>query len=208
MNNIREPAVVYGKTKLTLEEYLQYEDTAQQKHEYFQGEIFAMAGASDRHNIISVNMLAEFKNQLKGKPCRPFGSDFRIYIPENTLFTYPDISIICGKFILKDKENTLDKYRDPARQPSVITEILSGSTKNYDRGDKFKLYRDIPSLKEYILVDSEAIGIEVFRINEKGHWELDEHKSIHEVLHILTVDISLPLLQIYSESDLEHAGAN
>jgi Uma2 family endonuclease len=203
MYDIREPEVVYGKTKLTMEEYLQYEETSQQKHEYFQSEIFAMAGAGDRHNIISINLVGELRAQLKGKPCRPFGSDFRIHIPENTLFTYPDISIVCKKFLQDDKEkSTLSRYLNPARQPSIIIEILSEATKNYDRGDKFKLYRDIPALREYILIDSEAIGIEVFRINANGHWELEEYKSIEEALHSPMLTMSIPLREIYEETEL------
>jgi Uma2 family endonuclease len=91
---------------------------------------------------------------LKGKPCKPFGSDLRIHIPENTLFTYPDISIICNEI----KTSPVDL--DTAILPTVIIEILSSSTRNYDHGGKFKLYRDIPSLKEFILIDSESIGVE------------------------------------------------
>ena len=203
MIETREPAIVYGKKKLTIEEYLHFEETAEQKHEYFQGEIFAMAGAGDRHNIIYINLLRELSISLVDKPCRPFGSDFRIHIPENTLFTYPDISLICRKFTLDDKtKSKAEKYRDPARQPSVIIEILSASTKNYDRGDKFKLYRDIPALKEYILIDSEAIGIEAFRVNTSAHWELEEYKVVGEVLSIPTVEVSLPLKIIYADTEL------
>ena len=200
MYEVREPVVVFNKAKVSIEEYLQYENTTQQKHEYYQGEIFAMAGADDRHNIISVNLIEALAGRLKGKSCRPYGSDFRIYIPENTLFTYPNISIVCGKFLSTDKADEIDKYKDPARQPSVIIEILSESTKSYDRGDKFKLYRDIPALKEYILINSESIGIEAFRINLKGHWELEEYKTIQETLPLPTLDITLPLKEIYEET--------
>lgn len=96
---VRDPIVVYNKSKLSVEEYLQFEKASRDKHEYFKGEIFAMAGAGARHNVIFSNFFISIGIQLKGKPCKPYGSDLRIHIPENSLFTYPDISIICGEII-------------------------------------------------------------------------------------------------------------
>src|SRR6266542_3672681 len=96
MHEVREPAIAYGKQKLTIEEYLQYEKASTEKHEYYKGEIFAMSGASNRHNWIFKNLYGNLAQQLKGNPCQPFGPDMRMHILENTLFTYPDISIYCG----------------------------------------------------------------------------------------------------------------
>lgn len=160
---IKEPATAYGKKKFTIEEYLQIERANEQKHEYFNGEIFAMPGASPRHNVIFRNLYGDLAYRLRGKPCQPYGSDMRVHIPENTLFTYPDISIFCNDIVTDEGDN------DIFVQPSVLIEILSPSTKNYGRGTKFKLYRDIPTLKEYVLIDSEAINVEIFRLND-GHW--------------------------------------
>lgn len=193
---VREPIVVHNKSKLTAEEYLQFEKESLHKHEYFKGEIFAMAGAGARHNVIFSNLFIGIGSQLKGRPCKPYGSDLRIHIPENTLFTYPDISIICGEII----PSQIDA--DTAILPIVLIEILSPSTKNYDRGGKFRLYRDIPALKEYILIDSESISIEVFRINGQGHWELEEYRSIENILTIPAVDLSFPLKEIYEGTKL------
>lgn len=159
MTELREPVVAYGKKIFTIEEYLAYENASPKKHEYYQGEMFAMAGAGHLHNLIFSNLFIELGIRLKGKKCRPYGSDMRTYIPENTLFTYPDISIVCGE----PASSPIDK--NSFTSPTVIIEILSRSTKNYDRGEKFMLYRDIPSLKEYILIDSESIHIEAFRLN-------------------------------------------
>jgi Uma2 family endonuclease len=193
---VREPLTVYNKSILTVEEYLQYEEAADQKHEFYRGEIFAMAGAGIRHNIIFSNVFIELGLRLKGKSCRPFGSDLRVHIPQNTLFTYPDITIICGDLSPSyHDENTVTS-------PAVLIEILSSSTKNYDRGIKFKLYRDIPTLKEYILIDSDSIGIEVFRINELRHWELEEYKTKSETLTIPSLNISLPLSEIFEGTKL------
>ncbi|MCC6290268.1 MAG: Uma2 family endonuclease [Chitinophagaceae bacterium] len=189
---VREPAIAYGKKKFTIEEYLAMEEAATEKHEYYRGEVFAMSGPKIPHNTISINMLVELGNKLKGKKCRPFNSDQRIHIKAKTLFTYPDISIICG-----DPE-TLDNDNWNILNPAVIIEILSPATKNYDRGEKFKLYRDIPTLKEYILVDSESIHIEIFRLNEAGHWELEEYKSAEEMIYIKTIDEKISVADIYS----------
>ena len=188
---VREPLVAYGKKNFTVDEYLQWEQKSGWKHEYYQGAIFAMSGAKINHNIISVNVLTFLKQRLSAKSCRPFNSDQRIYIPGNTLFTYPDISIVCGEII------TLDNDEKNILNPLVIIEVLSNSTKSYDRGDKFKLYRDIQSLKEYILIDSESITVETFRINRHDHWELEEYKKIDDALSIQTVQLSLPLSEIY-----------
>jgi Uma2 family endonuclease len=207
MHEVREPAVVYGKSKFTVQEYLEMERNSLEKHEYYKGEIFTlhragevninmMSGAGARHNIISVNVIRELAVALRGKDCKPYGSDMRINIPENSLYTYPDVSIICGDIISSEED------KDTAVAPVVIIEILSSSTRQYERGEKFKLYRDIPSLKEYILVDSESITIEAFRLNERNHWELQEYKNLNDVLIVPTVAVSIPLQHIYEGTKL------
>jgi Uma2 family endonuclease len=193
MEEVNEPAVAYHKNNTSIEAYLEYERAATVKHEYYKGEVFAMSGASNRHNKIFSNLFGDIHYKLKGKKCQPYGSDMRVHIPENTLFTYPDISIFCGDII------TLDKEEDSAIGPTVIIELLSPSTKNYDRGEKFKLYRDIPALKEYVLIDTEAIGVEAFHINNNGHWELMEYKLMNDVLAFPTLQIQVPLTIIYYE---------
>ena len=193
---IKEPAVAYEKQKYTIEEYLQMERASEVKHEYYQGEIFAMSGPKVPHNIIAGNMYGELRQKLKGKSCRPFNSDQRIYIPQNSLFTYPDISIICGEII------TLNKDDWNILNPSVIIEVLSPGAKDYDRGGKFKLYRDIATLKEYILVDSETVSIEVFRINDGGHWELEEYRKIDDSLSVKWIGVSIPVIEIYEGTKL------
>jgi Uma2 family endonuclease len=195
-NELREPAVAYGKNKFTIEEYLEFEKISEEKHEYYKGEIFAMSGPKVAHNIIAGNIYGELKQRLKGKTCRPFNSDQRIYIPQNSLFTYPDISIICGEIITlnNDDWNILNS--------SVVIEVLSPGTKDYDRGGKFILYRDIATLKEYILVDSETVSVEAFRINDGGHWELEEYKKIDATLLVKTVQVSIPVTEIYEGTKL------
>src|SRR5258708_3289457 len=195
-NEVREPEVVYGKSKFTAEEYLEMERASVTKHEYYKGEIFAMAGVAPVHNVICKNLNRDVASWLKGKPFQPYGSDTRVHIPENTLYTYPDISIFCKDIVLTNKDD--DNYIGP----SVLIEILSPSTRNYDRRAKFKLYQDIPTLKEYILVDSEAVGVEGWRLNEQKRWELQRYKDLSSILEIQTVGFTVSLREIYDGTHL------
>ena len=196
MHEVREPAITYGKQKLSIEEYLQFEKESIDKHEYYLGEIFAMSGGSNKHVKIHSNLFIALGSLLKGKFCQPYGSDLRIHIPQNSLFTYPDLAIICNDLISSDIDE------DSFIQPAIIFEILSPSTRQYDRGEKFRLYRAIPGLKEYILIDSESINIEAFRINEKGFWELHEYKSINDQLALPSLSIAISIQEIYEGTKL------
>jgi Uma2 family endonuclease len=194
---VKERVPSYNTKKISQADYLSLEKEALEKSEYYKGEIFAMAGASARHNKIFSNLFGNLFAELKGRPCQPYGSDLRIHIPENTLYTYPDISIICGDIV----SSQLDE--DTAIKPTALIEILSTATKDYDRGTKFKLYRDIPTLLEYILVDSESVSIEVFRKNSSAHWELEEYKTLEEIMIIGCVGINMLLSEIYDGTKLE-----
>lgn len=193
---LQDPALAYQKKHWTIEEYLEMENDSDEKHEYYKGEIFAMSGSKVPHNIISTNLLVALSAKLKGKGCQPFNSDQRVHIEKNGLFTYPDVSIVCGeiKTLNDDDWNILN--------PVVVIEVLSKSTKSYHRGDKFKLYRDIPSLKEYVLVDSEHLSVEVFWVNEKGNWELLEYKSLDDNILLHAIPVSLPLKELYEGTSL------
>lgn len=188
-NEVKEPVPKFNY--ISTEEYLAEERAALEKHEYYKGEVFAMSGASLEHNIISRNMMVFVGGKLKGKACQPFGSNLRIHIPPNTLFTYPDLTIFCDKPVLTDNSF------DTALNPVVIIEILSPSTRNYDMGIKFMLYRDIETLKEYILIDSEAVYVQKHLRQPDNSWVLTEIKQIQEALHIHTIELSIPLTEIY-----------
>lgn len=181
------------KSSISENEYLEAERKALNKHEYYRGEIFAMAGATIEHNILFGNLFGELTNKLKGKNCKPFGSDLRVHIPSNSLFTYPDITVICGKI------ETAEGKPDTVLNPSVIFEVLSEATKDYDRGSKFMLYRAIKTLKEYILIESTgSVMIEKYQINNDGLWELQEYKNQEDILKIEHLDIEIPLSEIYA----------
>lgn len=176
---------------ITEKEYLDAERLATVKHEYYKGEVFAMGGASFSHAKISMNCSVDLGNKLDGKDCQPYGNDVRIHIPKNSLYTYPDLTIICGEIA------ETDDHFDTATNPSVIFEILSPSTKNYDKGGKFTLYRNINTLKEYILIDSECISVEKFTKNQDNTWTFEEYTSIENSFPISTVSIEMQLSKIY-----------
>jgi Uma2 family endonuclease len=182
-----------NKKFITPEEYLEKEAISLDKHEYFQGEVFAMSGASISHNVISMNCSFDLKLKLKGKPCKPYGSDLRVHIPANTLYTYPDLSVICNEI-----EKTNDKF-DTIKNPTVIFEILSKSTRNYDQGEKFALYRQIESLKDYILIDTDEVKVIKHSKNTDNSWNLIEYKSINDAFLISSLGIEMELTSIYDD---------
>ncbi len=173
-------------------DYLDFERSAQERHEYYRGEIFPMSGASFEHNVIEDNLRLVIGNHLKGKSCRSFGSNLRIHIPINSLYTYPDILIIC------DQPKFQDQHFDTVLNPMVLIEILSPSTANYDRGAKFDLYREIESLKEYILVDSTSYHCVHYSRNIDNTWVLSEMKNVNEYLPIISVDLKIALSEVYA----------
>ncbi|HEV7783627.1 MAG TPA: Uma2 family endonuclease [Chitinophagaceae bacterium] len=188
-NEVKEPAAKFNF--VSPEDYLAIERASEEKHEYFKGEVFAMSGASREHNIISKNLNTVVLPFLAGKDCNMFGSDLRIHIPENSLFTYPDFLIICGDWITTDNE------KDTVTNPSVIVEILSRTTRDYDRGTKFNLYRSIKMLKEYILIDSLNVSVEIFTRQNNDKWVLSECKYRSESFMISTIGMTIRLSDVY-----------
>lgn len=178
------------------QEYLELEREAEYKSEYYRGELFAMAGAGRNHNRITENLSGEVYIALRGKSCQSFSRDMRIHIPENTLYTYPDVLITCGKL------EFLDEKTDTLLNPSVIFEVLSPGTVAYDRGEKFHLYRSIRTLTEYVLVDSQKVGADVYRKGENGVWYLASTAyDIEGSIEIGQIGLSLKMADIYRQTE-------
>jgi Uma2 family endonuclease len=190
-NEVKEPAPKLNY--VSPEDYLQMERASDVKHEYYKGEVFAMSGASWEHNVIAKNINTIVLPFLKGKSCNMYGSDLRIHIPENTLYTYPDFSIICGK------PETTGKEKDTIIEPTALIEILSKSTKDYDRGSKFMLYRSIKTLKEYILIDSTMIFVEHYQKEADNSWRLTEFKQLSDSFNITTISLNILLSDLYED---------
>ncbi len=183
---------------MTPEDYLEFEKDSEIRHEYCGGEIFAMTGASLNHNQINHNISGELRNRLKESHCRCFSSDMRIKVEVMDKYTYPDIVIACGDIKL-EKTKGLDTLLNPI----VIMEILSDSTEAYDRGEKFRHYRLIPSLMEYILVSQTHCLVERFVRDEDGGWKYFSYEDVGLGVKIESIDCELPLSEIYYRVDFE-----
>lgn len=182
-----------AKTLISEQPYLDEERKALHKSEYYKGEIFAMARTNRDHNGIVGSTIAEIGQYLKGGNCCIFPSDLRVHNTENTLYTYPDVTIVCGK------GEYLDEEFDTLLNPTVIIEVLSPSTEDYDRGTKFKLYRSIPSLKNYVLISSTEFAAEIYSRKENDEWILQTAKNKEDSIHISAIDYDLALMDVYAQ---------
>jgi Uma2 family endonuclease len=184
------------KTNFTAAEYLSMERAASEKHEFAFGEIFAMTGASARHVVIVTNLVREISNQLLQRPCQVYSSDLRVCIDADNRYAYPDVVVICNQ------PKFLDDTLDTLLNPELIVEVLSESTRNYDRGDKFQQYRGIPSFREYLLVDQERVHVERYSKQSDGTWSLWETDSLADVVQLESLGVALPVSVIYFKIDL------
>ncbi len=179
------------KQVMTEDEYLAFERASEQKHEFFRGEIFAMAGASRQHAGIKENLSIEIGVRLKGSPCRTFSADLRVKVKRTGLFTYPDFMIVCGQ------PEFDPKAEDTLVNPQVVIEILSKSTESYDRGAKFRHYQRLPSVKEYVLVSQDRIQVERFVRQEDETWILTTYDDPAGEFSLATVPVRVPLVDVY-----------
>lgn len=180
----------------TPEEYLALERQAQCKSEYYAGEIFAMAGASRWHNLIVTNVLRELSLQLKGRPCTTYPSDMRVKVSPTGLYTYPDVTVVCGEAQFEDNQ------QDTLLNPTLIVEVLSESTEAYDRGGKFAHYRKLTSLMEYVLITQTKPHIEHYVRQPDNRWLLAEADNLQGTLHLPSIDCRLALAEVYDKVDI------
>jgi Uma2 family endonuclease len=178
---------------ITEEEYLEQERASKVKHDFYQGEIFAMVGASERHSLIVSNVIGELRSQLKKTPCRVYPGDMRLKVRETGLYTYPDAMVICGK------REFADDQQDTVLNPDVIIEILSDSTESYDRGWKFENYRKLSSLKEYVMISQNKRKIERYHKDGNGNWVLSESDEVNPAITIGAIDCRLTHSEVYDK---------
>jgi Uma2 family endonuclease len=177
--------------RLSPEEYLALERRSEEKHEYLDGEIFAMTGASRQHNLIALNIAASLHAQLADRPCEPYMGDMRIQVAATGLYTYPDVVVVCGEPQLAD-----DSF-DTLLNPTLIVEVISPSTEGYDRGKKFAHYRALESLAEIVLVSQERIEVERFSRQPEGGWLLLEANRLEDRLPLPSIGCELSLAAVY-----------
>ncbi len=183
------------KTKLTPEEYLEFERKSEERHEYFDGEIFAMSGAKRNHNKIVGNLSGLIWQHLKGKDCEFYPTDMRVFVPETGLYTYPDLVVVCGEPKFKD-----DVF-DTLLNPVLLIEVLSESTESYDRGKKFQHYRSIESLQEYVLVSQDEARIEKYVKQGDGFWILSEAVGLESEIEFSSIECGIALSEVYDKID-------
>ena len=181
---------VQPKTRYTLQEYLDLERSAEVRHEYLDGEIFAMVGASWPHVVIVSNLVTRLSPQLRERGCQAVSSDLRVKISAIGLYTYPDIAVVCGKPQLEQPGDTLIN-------PTMIIEVLSDSTEAYDRGKKFEHYRTVGSLTDYVLVSQDKVLVEHFSRQADGRWLYTAANKLTDSISITTLGCALNLAEVY-----------
>lgn len=189
MRGMGEAAV---KLRMTAQEYLAFERASEEKHEFADGEIFAMSGGTFEHSVIAQAIGAVLRNALMGRKCAVQNSDMKVHIPITGRYVYPDVAVVCGR------PEFVDDSRDTLLNPRIIVEVLSPSSEAYDRGDKFTNYRTLPSLKHYILAAQDKPFIEVFtRQEEGGGWVLHEYR-VGQQFSLESPECTIDVDQIYA----------
>ncbi|MDB6109209.1 MAG: hypothetical protein JWR69_959 [Pedosphaera sp.] len=187
--------------RLTEAEYLKLERQADFKSEFFGGEMSARSGGSRWHSLIATNLAREFSTRLRGRPCVAYSSDLRVKAEASGLYTYPDLSVVCGE------QRFVDEQVDALLNPTVFVEVLSDSTEAYDRGKKFELYRQIPSLQEYLLVSQREPRIEQFIRQSGGEWLLRDAVGLNTQLALPSLQINVTLAEVFANVEFPPATA-
>ncbi len=190
-----------SRNRISPEEYLAIERKADYRSEYFDGEMFAMAGASRSHNRIVTNLVSGLDVQLKTRQCNVYSSDMRVNVPQTSLFTYPDVVVTCG-----EERFTDDEY-DVLLNPNLIIEVLSDSTEAYDRGKKIFHYQQIDSLSEYLLVSQHVQRVERFAKQNATQWLYTDFRAPGEEIRMPSIACSLTLQEIYHKVESHPLGA-
>ena len=188
------------KIRFTPQEYLALERKSETRSEFYNGEIFAMSGASREHNLIAGNLFRDIGNQLEDRPCETYVNDIRVLIEATGLYTYPDVVVVCGEPRFQDREV------DTLLNPTVLVEVLSPTTEAYDRGAKFRHYRRISSLREFVLISQDRMMVE--RYTRQGNdWVLSDLTDPDQVLKLESIGCQIPLGRIYAKIKFPEPGA-
>jgi len=184
---------VQAEQHISMEEYLAAERQAETKSEYWDGLVVAMSGASRAHNLIVVNIASELRMQLKGRDCEVYAGDMRLRIPSTNFYTYPDVIVVCGDPEFEDSE------MDTLLNPTLIVEVLSKSTEDYDRGRKSAYYRSLGSLSEYLLVPQDQRPVEQYQRQASDRWMLTQINDRQSALHLSSIECELSLQEVYDK---------
>lgn len=188
-----------AKPDISPEEYLARERVAETKSEYFNGETFAMSGASPAHAVIVLNVGAELRAQLRQRACTVYTSDLRVKVSPTGLYAYPDVVVVCGEPRFDDEQ------RDTLVNPKLIVEVLSKSTEDYDRGRKFEHYRSIDAFAEYVLIAQDKPHVEHFFRQPDNRWLLSETRNLSDRIEVASIGAYLALADVYEKVAFEAA---
>ncbi|MCC6391486.1 MAG: Uma2 family endonuclease [Bryobacterales bacterium] len=181
--------------KFTQAEYLELERAAERRSEFIDGEIVMMAGGSLRHSLVINNLQTALSRRLENSPCDVFNADLRVCIRWGKLITYPDITVLCGP------PEFIDNRKDTLTNPTFLVEVLSPSTKDFDRGEKSLQYRRLPSLREYLLVDPASVNIEHYKRLPNGNWEVSEIRGADSAITLACLGCEIPVTEIYRNAE-------
>jgi Uma2 family endonuclease len=184
--------------RFTPTEYLAWEEQQEFRHEYVDGEVYAMSGGTVNHGEIAANVINILSNHLRGSGCRVLTSDVKVQTVEPNSYLYPDVSVTCD-----DRDRRATKF---ISYPCLIVEVLSPTTEAYDRGDKFALYRRSTTLQDYVLVSTNAMRVDLYQRNERGRWEILSYDA-GDVIELPSVNLSVPVAQIYEDIVLSEESA-
>jgi Uma2 family endonuclease len=182
----------------TPEDYLVFDRASENKNEFLDGVIYAMGGATARHVQIVGNVARELGNQLRDKPCVVYSADLRVQVSQGGLYAYPDVVIVCGD------PTFIDSNLDTLTNPLLIVEVLSDSTKNYDRGEKFERYRSIKSFREYLLIAQDKVHVEQYIRQDDGSWVLRETNNLSDIIELDSIACRIPVAEIYLKISIKN----
>ncbi|HLC16170.1 MAG TPA: Uma2 family endonuclease [Thermodesulfovibrionia bacterium] len=188
--------LILQKTYLTPHEYLTIERKAERKSEFFNGEMFLMAGASPRHVLIVTNVVYELRQQLKKRPCTVYSANLRLKVSSTGLYTYPDVIVVCGKPQFDDEQE------DTLLNPTLIVEVLSESTAYYDRGKTFERYRTIQTLREYILIAQDKHHVEQYVFQPENLWIMSKTNGPDASVHLSSIGCNLAMDEVYDKVEM------
>ncbi len=185
---------------ISVEEYLKIENETKTKHEYHDGDIYALAGGTLNHGLLCGNAYAEIRNKLsnKGSKCIPFTSEVKIFIKKRNSFVYPDAMVICGEIEKSEEE------KNSVINPVLIVEVLSKSTAEYDRGDKFYFYRQLQSFKEYVLIEQDRHIVDVhYKSDNSDLWQIIRYEGLNKTIKLQSIDVEITMEELYFRTEMD-----
>ena len=198
-----EPAEAVAPLRMTYEEYVEWEETQLERHEFHDGEVFAMSGGTGEHSVLNANLMRRIGNGLDRRPCTVFDSNIRVRQAQSSNYVYPDLTVVCGRPVFEQPLKPSHKRHLTLTNPTLVLEVLSDSTEAYDRGGKFGRYINIPTLREYVLVTQSRPRVETLLRNDDGTWSFAFWDGTEAVARLRSLELDLPLADVYANANFD-----